>query len=62
MFGSVHRQVRVPQEIRRLPLSGAVEGDPDADGGEYLLFSKSKGRLQYAPRSAPLFVLPHLHQ
>ena len=37
----------MPQEIRRLPLSRAVEGDPDADGGEHLLFSKSKGRLQY---------------
>src|SRR5688572_16534425 len=47
MFGSVHRQVRVPQEIRRLLLSGAVEGDPDADGGEHLLFFESKGRLQY---------------
>jgi hypothetical protein len=47
MFGSVHGQVRVPQEIRRLLLSGAVEGDPDADGGEHLLFFESKGRLQY---------------
>src|SRR5688572_22185940 len=47
MFGSVHRQVRVPQEIGRLLLSGAVEGDPGADGGEHLLFSKRKGRLQH---------------
>src|SRR5215203_5610385 len=46
MFGSVHGQVRVPQEIRRLLLSGAVEGDSGADGGEHLLFFESKGRLQ----------------
>src|SRR5215216_5366711 len=45
-FGSVHCQVRVPQEIRRLLLSGAVEGDPGADGSEHLLFFESKGRLQ----------------
>src|SRR5215212_2325655 len=47
MFGLVHRQVRVPQEIRRVLLSGAVEGDPGADGGEHLLFFESKGRSQY---------------
>src|SRR5918995_209568 len=46
-FGSVHRQVRMPQEVRRLLLSGAVEGDPGADGGEHLLFFESKGRSQY---------------
>src|SRR5215203_6422286 len=45
-FGSVHRQVRVPQEIRRLLLSGAVEGDPGAGGSEHLLFFESKGSLQ----------------
>src|SRR5215211_5220471 len=45
-FGSVHRHVRVPQEIRRFLVSGAVEGDSGADGGEHLLFSKSKWRLQ----------------
>jgi hypothetical protein len=37
----------VPQEIRRLLLSGTVEGDPGADGGEHLLFFERKGRLQY---------------
>src|ERR687890_180750 len=47
MFGSVHRQVRVPQEIRWLLLSGAVEGDPGTDGGEHLLLFESKGRAQY---------------
>ena len=47
MFGSVHRQVRVPQEIRRLLLSGTVEGDPGAESGEHLLFFERKGRLQY---------------
>src|SRR5215217_1669238 len=47
MLGSVHRQVRVPQEICRLLLSSAVEGNPGADGGEHLLFFESKGRLQY---------------
>src|SRR5919112_6400819 len=47
MFGSVHRQVRMPQEIRWLLLSSAVEGDPGADGGEHLLFFESKGRAQY---------------
>src|SRR5215212_6143481 len=46
-FGSVHRQVRMPQEVRRLLLSGAVEGDPGTDGGEHLLFFESKGRAQY---------------
>src|SRR5215207_1066893 len=47
VFGSVHRQVRVTQEIRRLLLSSAVEGDPGAYGGEHLLFVESKGKLQY---------------
>jgi hypothetical protein len=47
MFGLVHRQVRVPQEIRRLLSSGAVEGDTGADGGEHLLFSKIEGRSQF---------------
>jgi hypothetical protein len=48
MFGSVHRQVCVPQEIRRLLLlGGTVEGDPGAGGGEHLLFFEIKGRLQY---------------
>jgi hypothetical protein len=46
MFGSVHRQVRMSQEIRRPLMSGVAEGDPGADGGEYLMFSKSKGMLQ----------------
>src|SRR5215216_7119078 len=46
-FGSVHRQVRIPQEIRRLLLSGAVEGEPGADSGEHLLFFENKGRSQY---------------
>src|SRR5215217_2210587 len=45
-FGSVHRQVRMPQEIRRLLLSGAVEGDPGANGGKHLLIFESKGRSQ----------------
>src|ERR671913_1335065 len=43
-FGSVHRQVRMPQEIRWLLLSLAVEDEPDADGGEHLLIFESKGR------------------
>jgi hypothetical protein len=35
MFGSVHRQVRVPQEIRRLLLLGqTVEGYTGAGGGK----------------------------
>jgi hypothetical protein len=37
----------MPQEIRRLLLSSAVEGDPGADGGEHLLFFESKGGSQY---------------
>src|SRR5919112_2122258 len=47
MFGSVHRQVCVPQEIRRLLLSSAVEGDPGAGGDEHLVFFESEGRSQY---------------
>src|SRR5215203_7369611 len=60
MFGSVHRQVRVPQEIRWLLLGGAVEGDPGADGGEHLLFFESKGRLQdlHDPHCNPDYVTP----
>src|SRR5215218_4277711 len=59
-FGSVHRQVRMPQEVRRLLLSGAVEGDPGADGGEHLLFFESKGRLQdlHDPHCNPGYVTP----
>src|SRR5918993_3291940 len=46
-FGSVHRKVRMPQEIRWLLLNGAVEGEPGADSGEHLLFFENKGRSQY---------------
>jgi hypothetical protein len=46
-FGSVHRKVRVPREICRLLLSGAVEDDPGAGRSEYLLFFEGKGKLQY---------------
>src|SRR5919107_50331 len=45
MFGSVHRQVRVPQEIRRL-LRSTTECDPDADSGSNLMLIESEGRLQ----------------
>jgi hypothetical protein len=47
MCGSVHRQVRMPHEIRWLLLSRAVEDDPGANGGEHLLIFESNGRSQY---------------